>query len=96
MVEFRKGRLFWLNGALCLAVLLLGLYNAGQFRSDGVIMWEQLIRFAASYLLMTAALLTKIDLPGSWKKFAAGIIFIAAPWLTFETVMVIIGIRGYA
>ena len=96
MVEFRKGRLFWLNGALCLAVLLLGMYNAGQFRSDGVIMWEQLIRFAASYLLMTAALLTKIDLPGSWKKFAAGIIFIAAPWLTFETVMVIIGIRGYA
>lgn len=96
MLTFKKGRMLWLCGILALAVLLLTFYNAGQFWENGELMQEKVIRFAAVYLFMTATLLTEIHLPEKLKKAAAAVIFILGPWLTFETVMVIVGIQRYA
>lgn len=57
---------------------------------------DSIIRSAAIYLVMAAALLFEIKLPKIFENVASVGLFIAGPWLAFETVKVIIGIERYA
>ncbi len=95
MVKFKKGRLLWLSGILILAVALLGLYNLGEYTSDGIFDLEAAIRTVALFVLMSAALITEIKLPKLADGIVAGVIFVLGPWLAFETVKLIVGVQRY-
>ena len=96
MSKLKTGKQFWLSGGLILAVALLSLYNIRSFTTDGEINWEGVIRFAALFIGMAAALLIRFKLPKIAERIVAAAFFVAGPWLTFETVKVIIGIPRYA
>ncbi len=95
MIEFKKGRKLWFCVGILLAVAFLGAYNIRSFYSGGVL-WDKAIRAAAFFVAMAAALLTEIKISKTAETVAAIEAFIIGPWVTFETVKLIIGVERYA
>ena len=54
-----------------------------------------LITFIALFLMMSAALLVEFKFPSWLEHICAAMFFICGPWLTFETVKLIIGVGRY-
>ena len=96
MAKLRTGKTLRLGIVIIIAVALLSLYNIKSFTEDGEIFWTGVIRYAALFIGMSAALLVRFELPKYAEKLAAAAFFVAGPWLTFETVKVIIGVQRYA
>ncbi len=96
MVKFRSRRTVILSLILAAAVALLGIYNFGGFFAEGEFDLNAFLRFLAAFAGMTAALICEVDLGEYGNKAAAIICFAAGPFLSFETVKVIIGVERYA
>ena len=96
MAKLKSGRSFWLGSGIILAVALLSLYNIRSFTQDGGINLDGTIRYIALFIGMAAALLIKFELPKTAERILAAAFFVIGPWLTFETVKLIIGVQRYA
>lgn len=96
MAVFKKGKGLYFCIAVSLAVAILIALNFSSFWTDGVFETSALIRCAALFLAMTAALTVEIKLPRWAENVTALALFILGPWITFETVKLIIGVPRYA
>lgn len=96
MAEFKKGKSFWFGAVLSAAVALLIAINLSSFYNDGVFMAQEFVRCVAVYIAMAATLTVSIKFPRWAENTAAAVLFVLGPWITFETVKVIIGVQRYA
>ena len=94
MANFKTGKKLWLSGVVIILTALMAIYNYESFEpTDRGI--ENAVRYIALFLAMSAALLIEIRLPKLYESIAAVAFFVLGPWLTFETVKLIIGVAKY-
>ena len=97
MAKFKSGKKLWFSIAVIALTALLIVFNFSSFYGeDGIFGADSLIRCLAIFVAMSAILVTEITVPKKAENIAALLVFVFNPWLTLETVMLIIGIERYA
>ena len=96
MIEFRRGKSLWAGVAVIILTALVALYNVESFSPDGIPDTFAIIRFLALFTAMSGILTVRIRLPKVYSGLASAAIFLLCPWISLETVMLIIGVQKYA